>query len=229
MELLYFNDYENEIRRQLDDRVFYEFLSADPTNKLKTCIHSKLLSHFENGEFSKNEYEFLKVDFPITPIIYTLPKVHKGLDTPLKGRPIVSGIGSLTENISSYVDFYIKSFVPMLSSYVRNSMDFIESLYGVDFAVDDVLLATFDVQSLYTNIPHTDGLLALEFFLTQRSVDVKPSTACLLDLASIVLTNNFFRFQDDFYLQVKGTAMGSKMAPNYACLYMGVFENDYFK
>ncbi len=141
----------------------------------------------------------------------------------------MSGIGSLTENISSYVDFYIKSFVPMLSSYVRDSMDFIESLYGVDFAVDDVLLATSDVQSLYTNIPHTDGLLALEFFLTQRSVDVKPSTACLLDLASIVLTNNFFRFQDDFYLQVKGTAMGSKMAPNYACLYMGVFENDYFK
>ncbi len=107
----------------------------------------------------------------------------------------MSGIGSLTENISSYVDFYIKSFVPMLSSYVRDSMDFIESLYGVDFAVDDVLLATFDVQSLYTNIPHTDGLLALEFFLTQRSVDVKPSTACLLDLASIVLTNNFFVFR----------------------------------
>ncbi len=71
----------------------------------------------------------------------------------MKGRPIVSGIGSLTENISSYVDFYIKAIVPMLSSYVRDSIDFIESLYGVDFAVDDVLLATFDVQSLYTNIP----------------------------------------------------------------------------
>ncbi len=115
----------------------------------------------------KNEYEFLKVDFSITTIIYALPKVDKGLDTPLKGCPIVSGIGSLTENISSYVNFYIKSFVPMLSSYVRDSMDFIESLYCVDFAVDNVVLATFDVQSLYTNIPHTDGLLALEQFLTQ--------------------------------------------------------------
>ncbi len=139
----------------------------------------------------------------------------------------MSGIGSLTENISSYVDFYIKAFVPMLSSYVRDSMDFIEPLYGVDFSVDDVLLATFDVQSLNTNIPHKDGLLALEPFLTQRYVDVKPRTACLLDLASIVLINIFFRFQGDFYLQVKGTAMGSKMAPNYACLYVGVFENDF--
>ncbi len=58
---------------------------------------------------------------------------------------------------------------------------------------------------------------------------VKPSAAFLLDLASIVLTKFLFRFQDDFYLQVKGTAMGSKMAPNYACLYVGVFETDYFK
>jgi len=75
----------------------------------------------------------------------------------------VSGIVSLTENISSYVEFYIKPFVPMVSSYVRDSIDFIESLYGVDFAVQSL----FDVQSLYTNIPHTEGLLALEQFLTQ--------------------------------------------------------------
>ncbi len=57
------SDYEKEICRQLDDHVFYESIPADPTNKLKTCIHSKLQPHFENGEFSKNEYSFLKVDF----------------------------------------------------------------------------------------------------------------------------------------------------------------------
>ncbi len=87
----------------------------------------------------------------------------------MKGRPIVSCIGSLTENISSYVYFYIKSFVAMLSSYVRDFMDFIESLYGVDFAVDVVLLVTFDVQNLYTNIPHTDGLPHTGMFLIPHS------------------------------------------------------------
>ncbi len=35
-------------------------------------------------------------------------------------------------------------------------MDFIESLYSVDFAGQDVLLTTFDVHSLYTNIPHME-------------------------------------------------------------------------
>lgn len=155
-----------------------------------------------------------------------MPKVHKGLDIPLKGRPIVSGIGSLTENISSFVDFFIKPFVPKLPSYVRDSMDFIESLYAVDFSVDAVLLATL-VQILYTNIPHEDGLWAVEQFLKQRQTDVKPSMTCLLDLINIVLTNNYFCFQNYYYVQVTGTAMGIKIIPNYACLYMGVFENEF--
>ncbi len=34
-------------------------------------------------------------------------------------------------------------------------------------------------------------------------------------LAKLVICNCF---QDEFYLQVKSTAMGGKMAPNYACL-----------
>ncbi len=33
-----------------------------------------------------------------------------------------------------------------------------------------------------------------------------------------------FRYKDDFFLQIKGTAMGSTMAPNYAHLYVGLFE-----
>lgn len=97
-----------------------------------------------------------------------MPKVHKGLHTPLKGQSIVSGFGSLTENISSCVDFVIKPFVPTLPPYVRDSMDFTESLYGVDVPVDYVLLLTFDVQSPYASIPHTDGLLALEHFFKTK-------------------------------------------------------------
>uniref|UniRef100_A0A8D0D3F2 Uncharacterized protein n=1 Tax=Sander lucioperca TaxID=283035 RepID=A0A8D0D3F2_SANLU len=102
-------DYESEIKRQLSDLTFYEKLASDPTNRLKIRVHSQLEYHFNNGEFDKNGFEFLKVEHPVIPVVYTLPKIHKGLDIPLKGRPIVSGIGSLTENISAYVDYFIKS------------------------------------------------------------------------------------------------------------------------
>ena len=46
----------------------------------------------------------------------------------------------------------------------------------------------------------------------------------LVDLAQLVLTSNYFFFRGVFFLQTKGTAMGSTMAPNYANLYLGMFE-----
>ena len=33
-------------------------------------------------------------------------------------------------------------------------------------------------------------------------------------------------FENEHYLQTRGTAMGSRMAPNYAGLYMGLFEEE---
>ena len=41
---------------------------------------------------------------------------------------------------------------------------------------------------------------------------------------SIVLKNNIFEFNGDHYLQLQGTAMGTKMAPSYANLFMGQLE-----
>lgn len=220
-------DYEMEIKKQLTDSVFYEKLPSDPSKRLKSHVHSKLLLHFNNAEFDKSTHDFLKVEHPVIPVFYTLPKIHKGLDTPVKGRPIVSGIDSLTENISAYVDHFIKSEVVTLPSYVKDSIDLIKLLKSFDVTTDELLLVTFDVQSLYTNIPHQGGIEALQHFLSLRPPMSKPSLECILDLADIVLSNNFFRFQNEFYIQKKGTAMGSKMAPNYACLYMGLFEKEH--
>lgn len=38
-----------------------------------------------------------------------------------------------------------------------------------------------------------------------------------------MLTKNYFSVDRDFYLQIKGTAMETTMAPNYANLYDGLF------
>ena len=43
----------------------------------------------------------------------------------------------------------------------------------------------------------------------------------------LILTLNNFEFDDKFPTQIKGTAMGTRAAPNYANVYMGNFENKY--
>jgi hypothetical protein len=85
-------------------------------------------------------------------------------------------------------------------------------------------LFTVDVCSLYTSIPHEDGLKAIKFYLQQEphpTID----TNTLLRLTELVLRLNSFEFNGEFFNQISGVAMGTKMGPSYACLFMGHFEH----
>ena len=42
-----------------------------------------------------------------------------------------------------------------------------------------------------------------------------------------ILRNNVFEFDGNYFAQAKGTAMGTKMAPAYACLFMAQMEEDF--
>ena len=56
----------------------------------------------------------------------------------------------------------------------------------------------------------------------------KPSSETLLRLAELVLTLNCFSFGDNYYKQINGVAMGTKMGPSYANLFVGFIENKFF-
>ncbi len=85
-----------------------------------------------------------------------------------------------------------------------------------------------DVKSLYTVIPHHNGLRALKFFLDKRPVQ-ELSTSVLVRLAELVLTLNNFSFDGEHYQQRSGVAMGTKMGPNYANLFVGFVEKQIFE
>ena len=84
-----------------------------------------------------------------------------------------------------------------------------------------------DVCSLYTSIPHRDGLAALKFFLDRRS-DLSIPTDVLLRLTELVLTLNTFESDGQIFHQISGVAMGTKMGPSYAGLFMGHLEHCIF-
>jgi len=44
------------------------------------------------------------------------------------------------------------------------------------------------------------------------------------DLLGIVLEQNHFQFADKMYHRIQGTAMGTKMAPSYANIFMAELE-----
>ena len=92
---------------------------------------------------------------------------------------------------------------------------------------NNAILVTADVVSLYTNIPHEEGINTFMETLSQNKKLLPPETPPLPTiriLLEFLLHNNCFQFLDEYYQQILGTAMGSKCAPPYACIYMGKFE-----
>ncbi|XP_053388669.1 uncharacterized protein LOC128551780 [Mercenaria mercenaria] len=91
------------------------------------------------------------------------------------------------------------------------------------------LLVTLDVTSLYTNIPHADGIDACRHYLDKENNNSKLSTDEICSLIKLTLENNHFQFSGENYVQTLGTAMVSSMAPAYASLFMGKLETDFLE
>ena len=100
----------------------YKQLLRNPLNEYKNEIDNLLKVAFESNWITKKEHAYLTNQCPVTPIIYSLPKIHKHpTEPPL--RPIVSGRGSLTEPLSKYVDFFLKDFLKDLPAYLGDTKD----------------------------------------------------------------------------------------------------------
>ena len=89
-------------------------------------------------------------------------------------------------------------------------------------------MVTADVFGLYPSIPHDAGLEALGKVLDNRK-NKKISTDDLTKMAEFVLKNNYFEFNGNVKKQTLGTAIGTKFAPPYACIFMDQVETDFLK
>ena len=85
------------------------------------------------------------------------------------------------------------------------------------------ILCTNDIVGLYPNIPHSEALNSLRRFLELRN-NKQISSDTLIELAEIVLKNNFFEFDQKTFKQVRGTTIGTKFAPPYAIFFISDLE-----
>ena len=117
--------------------------------------------------------------------------------------------------------------VKSLPSYIKDSTHALEIFRDFNFSGQNKLIFTMDITSLYTVIPNSEGLQALKHFFDQRIVK-EPSSETLLRLAELVLTLNCFSFAGNYYKQINGVAMGTRMGPSYANLFVGYVEHQFF-
>ena len=76
-----------------------------------------------------------------------------------------------------------------------------------------------DVSSLFTNIPHEDGISCVRQALQEETNDLI-HTEFILRLLELLLHFNIFEFQNNLYRQEIGASMGSKPSPPYSDIFM---------
>ena len=220
-------DYIIEAVKQLSDTRFYKKLDTDPTHTYNSNIEGFLRDMCEKGEIHGDTLDYLLVEVPRTAQLYLLPKIHKGKQPP-PGRPVVSANGCPTEKISEFVDSFVKPYVPIIKSYIKDTTDFLRKIRDIGRLPDNSIIATLDVTSLYTNIPNNEAIESVKKVLeTHRRPTSNPKTDSLLKLLEMVLTMNNFQFNEENFLQVGGTAMGTRVAPSLANIFMADFEDKY--
>ncbi|XP_069110165.1 uncharacterized protein [Argopecten irradians] len=214
-------DYLQKAMDLLNEKDHYLPLDNDLTSNITKDIN-KFLSTVQT-KLPDDIFRFNRIKHTRTPLFYILPKVHK---MGIPGRPIVSAIGGPTEKLSATVDHFLKPLAQAVPSYIQDTTDFLLKLKSLGNIPPDSLLVTADVSSLYTSIPHREGILA-----TKEALDAakqsKPPTWILLRFLHLILTKNCFEFDGKFYLQTQGTSMGTKCAPNYAIIFMDQLEQKF--
>ena len=112
--------------------------------------------------------------------------------------------------------------IKRIPSYIKDTTDFLLKLLSVRVSPGSLLL-TLDVRALYANIPHETGTQACRKLLNTRDI-LEPPTGDIIKLITLMLKRNNFCFNNEHYIQRKGTAMGTCMAPSYVNIH--VFMDD---
>ena len=159
----------------------------------------------------------------IPPKFYGLPKIHKTCNSL---KPIVSSRGSVTYGVAKVISKVFKPLVGKSPHHIQSRGDFVSKAKGLPLQPGECL-ASYYVTSLFPSVPIDPALNIIRDLLEK---DEKLNDRTVLSVQSIMeilrfcLYNTYFSFQNKFYEQVEGVAMGSPISPIVANLYMEYFE-----
>ena len=188
------------------------------------CLRDTLL---KNDIISESVYKDLFPTGSKPGILYGLPKVHK---ENCPARPIMSAIGTYNYRLAK---FLVPIFQPFsINQYsVYDTFSFFKEI--TNFKSDTKLcMASFDVSSLFTNIPLDETIdyavnLVFENSDTYVYNDCSFNKEQLRKLLQLAVKENHFLFNGRLYDQIDGVAMGSPLGPTLANIFMSVLETKF--
>ena len=157
--------------------------------------------------------------------LYGLPKIHKisGTSTIPPFRPIVSSVGAYNHKLAKYLAKILQPLIPKRHA-AQDTFSFVSELSNQN--LESSFLVSFDVVSLFTNIPLGESInLAVDKIFESKVT--KFSKKDLKQLFLIATSQTHFLFNGKYYDQIDGVCMGSPLGPVLANLFMGEKESEW--
>ena len=216
-------DYINEIQIILNDTSKFTPISEDAFTAI-TRVEDKLQRHlrtlFNEGIITKDTYNHLYPAGSSPGILYGLPKTHK--KGKLTFRPILSALGTFSYKLAKFL-------VPILEPLtlneftIKNSFEFATEITNIN--PGECVMASFDVESLFTNIPLQETINIITDSLFKEKLRFKnfkkPDFTKLLTLA---VKDSPFVFNNKLYVQKDGVSMGNPLGPTFANAFLAFHE-----
>lgn len=114
----------------------------------------------------------------------------------------------------------------MVPSHLTNTRQFLE-LLRTSRAEENCVIESFDVTSLYTNVQNDQALQALSEMLDRHGNNINTfglSKVHILTLIKECLCCNIFMWSGAYFAQIRGLAMGQRLAPVLAICFMSRIE-----
>ena len=122
-----------------------------------------------------------------------------------------------------YLPQYLNHWLVGSPHHIHSIQDFVEQATKVP----GEWLSSYDVTAMFTSVP-VEPALGIITDLLEKDNTLKERTVIqvkdIILLLEFCLKNTYFSFQDQFYEQVEGAVMGSRVSPIEANLYMEYLE-----
>ena len=137
-------------------------------------------------------------------------------------------VGSGQQKVASWLSSVLQSVLEHFSCFcIKDSFSFSKIIRN--FSLTDMFMCSFDVCSLYTNVPLEETIEICCDVLFRSSLP-KPTfpESVFKHLINFATSSVEFSFNNIVYRQIDGVAMGSSLGPTLANIFVGFCESNLF-
>ena len=216
--------YTQKIGELLEDDTTYRRLAPGKSASITDDFSSAARNTLKKTKVGKKLRWMLEAA-PRLATLRGLAKLHKP-EIPM--RPIMSAIGSAPHRLAAYLAKPLSAALGKISgNHLRNSSDLMDRLKRVAFK--NKRLASFDVKSLFTNVPIDGAITAAKRAVgAMTDNDLPLPRRDFIKLVELCVRYGVFEFDGVEYEQIEGLAMGSPLSAVLACLFMETLEVDHY-